>query len=84
LADRINDNVGPVNDDEMAALRRNNLLAILRKGQQLGLEFIIFGGTKFICTYIDERLVPERRVSTTFRQALTEFIELFMCVGPAC
>jgi len=26
----------------------------------------------------------DRRVSTTFRQVLTEFIELFMCVGPAC
>ena len=27
---------------------------------------------------------PIRRVSTTLRQVLTEFSELFMCVGPAC
>lgn len=34
LAGRVYDNVRPVDDDEMAALLGDNLLAILREGQQ--------------------------------------------------
>lgn len=60
LPDPINHNVGPVNDDEMSAILRNHLLAILRKGQQVGLKFLVFGAAKCVCTYVDERLVPER------------------------
>ncbi len=53
-------NVGPVDNDEMPALLSNHLLAVSRKGQQVTLEFLVFGEGKFVCTYIDERLVPER------------------------
>jgi len=66
LPDAINHNVGPVDNDEMPALLSNQLLAVPRKGQQVGLEFLVFFAAKFVCTsYIDDRLVPER-VRMTF------------------
>ena len=74
LTDRIDDNIGPVYDDEMPALLRNDLLAVLRKRQQFSLQL---GGTRTVNRRdIDERLVAERvavfsgdrvRLRNTFR-----------------
>jgi hypothetical protein len=74
LADCFYDNVRPINDDEMPALLRNDLLAVLRKRQQFGLQL---GGARTVNRRdIYERLVAERvavfsgdrvRLRNTFR-----------------
>ena len=44
----------------------------------------INGFSKNVDEIIEHFNYRARRVSTTLRQVLTEFSELFMCVGPAC
>jgi len=58
VPDRIDDNVWSIDDDEVSALLCDTLLAILRNGQQVVLEFLIIGAAKFVCAYVDERLIP--------------------------
>src|SRR5215472_8786375 len=60
LPDAINHNVRPVDDDEMAALLRDNLLAILREGEQRILQFDVFGAEVLVRADIHERLVAKR------------------------
>jgi len=60
LIDRIYDNIGPVDDDEMPTLLRDELLAVLRQGQQIQLQFVVVGTAELVRADIDERLVPER------------------------
>ena len=60
LTDGIDDNVRPINDDEMAALLRNDLLAVLRKGKQFSLKFDVIRAAELVGADINERLVAER------------------------
>jgi hypothetical protein len=60
LIDRIYDNIGLVDDDEMPTLLRDELLAVLRQGQQIQLQFVVVGTAELVRADIDERLVPER------------------------
>src|SRR5277367_3067727 len=60
LADRIYDDIGTVNNDEMSAILSNYLLAVLRKGQQLTLQIGILRAMVLIRADIDERFVAER------------------------
>ena len=59
LANRIYDNVRPVNDDEMATLFRNYLLAVSRKRQKVSLEFDVFRTTHHVCADIHEWLIAQ-------------------------
>src|SRR5271154_311817 len=60
LTDRIYNNVWPVNDNEVPALLRNDLLAVLRQGQEIRLQFDIIGAVGPIRADIDERFVAKR------------------------
>ena len=61
LSDRIYDNVGPVNYDEMTTLFRNDLLAVSRKRQKLGLQFdVTRNAATQVCADIDKRFVAKQ------------------------
>src|ERR1700719_1830702 len=65
LADRIYDDVGSIDDDEVPAVLRNNLLAVPRKGQEPSLQRGVLGiygshlAGSHICADIDKGFVPE-------------------------
>src|SRR6266576_928834 len=59
LANLIYDNVRPFNDDEMATLFRNYLLAVSRKRQKVSLEFDVFRTTHHVCADIHEWLIAQ-------------------------
>ena len=79
---------GPVTKGLYSLIRHPQYVALATAGAGLAILWprflVVVLWLAMVLLYYLLARDEERRVSTTLRQVLTEFSELFMCAGPAC